>query len=132
MSEFRWSVRVYWEDTDAGGVVYHAGYLRFMERARTEWLRAAGIAQSVLAEQNGLVFVVSRIQLHFRAPARLDDELQVSVRLAQARRASMELEQQIVRGGDCLLTASVRAACVTADTFQPTPIPQGLLEKLNS
>ncbi len=131
MSEFRWPVRVYWEDTDAGGVVYHASYLRFLERARTEWLRAAGITQSTLAEQSGLVFVVSRMQLHFRAPARLDDALEITVKPLQARRASLELEQQILCQQTCLLTASVRAACVTADAFKPTPIPESILEKLH-
>ncbi len=132
MREFHWPVRVYWEDTDAGGVVYHASYLRFLERARTEWLRAAGITQSTLAEQSGLVFVVSRMQLHFRAPARLDDELEITVKPLQARRASLELEQRILCRQACLLTASVRAACVTADAFKPTPIPEVLLEKLHT
>ncbi len=131
MTEFRWPVRVYWEDTDAGGVVYHATYLQFLERARTEWLRAAGISQSELAEQANRVFVVSRMQLHFRAPARLDDALEVGVALEKVGKASLQLAQTIRRRNQLLLQASVRVACVTADQFKPVPVPRSILERLD-
>ena len=94
---FQWPVRVYWDDTDAGGVVYHAQYLAFMERARSEWMRAIGHGQELLRERDGLVFVVRAMQVDFRSPARLDDALQVSVELRECRRASLLLRQEIRR-----------------------------------
>ncbi|RZA10509.1 MAG: tol-pal system-associated acyl-CoA thioesterase, partial [Lysobacteraceae bacterium] len=91
---FRWPVRVYWEDTDAGGVVYHAQYLAFMERARSEWLRSRGIHQDRMRADEDLVFVVRAMEIDFRAPARLDDQLEVSVRLLECRGASLVLAQK--------------------------------------
>jgi acyl-CoA thioester hydrolase len=126
---FSWPVRVYWEDTDAGGVVYHAGYLRFLERARTEWLRAAGIEQSRLAAERGLVFAVTEMDLRFVAPARLDDALAVSCRLDEIGGASLRFSQDIVRIADnvAIVGARVRAACLAAGTFRPRPIPKDLI-----
>lgn len=126
---FTWRVRVYWEDTDAGGVVYHAGYLRFLERARTEWLRAAGVAQSQLAVDRGLVFAVTEMDLRFLAPARLDDQLAVSCRLDEIGGASLRFSQDIVRIADnvAIVAARVRAACLGAGTFRPRPIPKDLI-----
>lgn len=126
---FTWRVRVYWEDTDAGGVVYHAGYLRFLERARTEWLRAAGVDQSRLAAEHGLVFAVTEVDLRFLAPARLDDELLVSCAVEEIGGASLRFSQDAVRIADNrpIVAARVRAACLAAGTFRPRPIPRHLL-----
>jgi acyl-CoA thioester hydrolase len=126
MTVFSWPVRIYWEDTDAGGVVYHANYLRFMERARTEWLRAQGIDQVALREASSLGFVVRDMQLDFLRPARLNDELLVSVSVKERRSASMLFDQEIVRGDMTLVRATVRAACVNLDTMRPAHIPADL------
>jgi acyl-CoA thioester hydrolase len=126
MSPFAWPVRIYWEDTDAGGVVYHANYVRFMERARSEWLRAQGIDQLALRETSGLGFVVREMKLDFHRPARLDDELLVSVAVKERRSASMLFDQEIVRGDTTLVRATVRVACVNLDTMRPAQIPAGL------
>ncbi len=131
MDEFRWPVRVYWEDTDAGGVVYHAAYLRFMERARTEWLRAHSLDQSRLAETPGVVFVVRGMEVKFRSPARLDDALDVSVRLERLRRASLEIAQTVARGQERIVEARVHVACVDAARFKPVAIPHLILESLD-
>jgi acyl-CoA thioester hydrolase len=126
MSAFIWPVRIYWEDTDAGGVVYHANYLRFLERARTEWLRAQGIDQVALREASSLGFVVREMQIDFLRPARLNDELLVSVGVKERRSASMLFGQEIVCGGTTLVRATVRAACVNLDTMRPAQIPADL------
>ena len=129
---FSWPVRVYWEDTDAGGVVYHASYLRFVERARTEWLRGRGVDQQKLRDTHGILFVVSEMDLKFRAPARLDDELVATIDSFTRRSASMLFSQCILRPADGarLVQARVRAACVDAATFKPTRIPDFLLQDL--
>lgn len=126
MSAFSFPVRIYWEDTDAGGVVYHANYVRFMERARTEWLRAQGIDQLALRETTSLGFVVREMHLDFLRPARLDDELQVTVDVKERRSASMLFGQEIVCRGTTLLRATVRVACVNLVTMRPAQIPAGL------
>jgi len=125
---FSWRLRVYWEDTDAGGVVYHAGYLRFLERARTEWLRARGLGQTELRERHGVLFVVREITTAFDKPARLDDELDATVQLARLRSASLELRQSLRRApdGEILTRAQVRVACVEADTWQPCRVPEAV------
>jgi acyl-CoA thioester hydrolase len=124
---------VYWEDTDAGGVVYHASYLRFLERARTEWLRAQGLDQGRVRERHGVVFVVRDLSINFIVPARLDDELDVQLVAAERRSASMTFSQRILRRVDCavLTTARVRAACVTALDFKPCRIPEKLFMENN-
>lgn len=124
---FTHPVRVYWEDTDAGGVVYHAQYLAFLERARTEWLRARGVGQETLRTEHDLVFAVREMSIDFRAPARLDDALTVAVRLRERRSASLVIEQSIDRGGTRLLDAVVRVASLGAGEFRPRPIPKSLL-----
>lgn len=126
---FSWRLRVYWEDTDAGGVVYHASYLRFLERARTEWLRARGLGQTELRERHGVLFVVREITTAFDRPARLDDELDATVQLAKRRSASLELEQSLRRvpDGDILTRAKVLVACVEANTWQPCRIPDDVM-----
>lgn len=130
---FRWPVRVYWEDTDAGGVVYHASYLRFLERARTEWLRALGIDQMAFKETTGLAFLVHRMELDFLRPALLDDELTVTVDVKERRAASILFRQTIERAdGTCLIRADVRVACVDMRRLAPAPIPASLIPKLTS
>lgn len=124
---FRLELRVYWEDTDAGGIVYHANYLRFMERARTDWLRALGIAQQRLRDSGGLLFVVSDIELHLHHPARLDDLLGVTVSVTSAGRASLWLAQQVFRQDQMLCTGRVRVACVDATTLRPQRLPPEIL-----
>ena len=129
---FTHPVRVYWEDTDAGGVVYHAQYLAFLERARTEWLRALGLGQERLREAHDLVFAVRAMRIDFRAPARLDDLLQVSAGVRECRRASLAFSQAVHRDGVLLLDADVRVAALRASDFRPRPIPKDLFDTLSS
>lgn len=125
---FRWRTRVYWEDTDAGGVVYHAGYLRFLERARSEWMRAAAIGQDALRQSHGIVFVVRELSIAYDKPARLDDELDSTVGVERLRAASIDFAQVITRveDGVTLARATVRVACIDASGFTPCRIPQDI------
>ena len=128
---FVWPVRVYWEDTDAGGIVYYANYLKFMERARTEWLRALGCDQTRMRAHHGLQFVVARANVEFRRPARFDDRLDVDVRVLALRRASVELGQHVRSAGQELLChAKIRVGCVDTETFRPRGIPISLQQEL--
>jgi len=127
---FSWPTRVYWEDTDAGGVVYHAQYLAFLERARTEWLRAQGYGQELLRRDHDLVFAVRAMRLEFLLPARLDDALAVSAGLRECRRASVVFHQTITRGSERLLEAEVRVAALGAGDFRPRGIPDVLRQAL--
>ena len=132
MNEFVWPVRVYYEDTDSGGVVYYANYLKFMERARTEWLRALGVDQVALMEKERRIFVVTETKAEFRVPARFNDEIVVTARLAGLTRATFDIEQNIYRGGldgTLLLKGSVRAAYLNADTLRPTRVPASIFEE---
>ena len=129
---FSWPTRVYWEDTDAGGLVYHAQYLAFMERARSEWVRALGYGKEGLRLEHGLVFVVAGMQIGFLKPGRLDDELQVTVRLVRCRRASLIFVQQVVRGEERLIEAEVKIASVDARQLRPCPIPPALYAQLQA
>lgn len=124
--EFSWPVRVYWEDTDAGGVVYHASYVRFLERGRSEWLRALGIHQQALAKDRDLLFAIRAMQMDFLRAARLDDMLEVRTSMKSRRGASLVFEQGIWRGEELLLRAEVRAVCLTASGFRPQPLPDDL------
>ena len=123
MTVFRWPVRVYVEDTHFGGVVYYANYLRFCERARTEWLRAKGWSQAALADERGLIFSVVSAQVNYRRPARLDDELVVTCEPRVDGRASLRFAQRILRGEELLADADVRVACLVAGTLRPTRLP---------
>ena len=127
---FAWPVRVYWEDTDAGGVVYHARYLHFLERARTEWLRASGYGQNDLKAGEGVVFVVHAMDIRFNAPARLDDLLTATVVPVERRSASFIVAQSLKREPEAraLVEARVRVACLDAAEFRPLPIPEHLLD----
>lgn len=127
---FSHPVRVYWEDTDAGGVVYHAQYLAFLERARSEWMRALGRGQELLRADHDLVFAVRAMRIDFRAPARLDELLEVGVVLAGCRRASLVLAQEVRRDGELLLEAEVGLAALGAADFRPRPIPTELYDEL--
>lgn len=119
--------RVYWEDTDAGGIVYHARYLNFMERARSDWLLALGFPQVDLHERQGCLFVVSSVAINFFAPARLEDELVVSVAVEALRAASMSMVQQLRRGdGKLLAEGRVAIACLDAERFRPMRMPRDL------
>ncbi len=123
---FSFPIRVYWEDTDGGGVVYHARYLHFLERVRSEWLRAQGIGQQGMSEREDLMLVVREMQLDFLKPARLDDLLVATMQVSVWRRASFEVVQELLRGDDCLLKAKVRIACLKASEFKPRPLPAWL------
>jgi len=129
-SPFRHTLRIYWEDTDAGGVVFYANYLKFFERARTEWLRALGFGQQALRERTGAIFVVTDTQVRFRAPARLDDLLDITVELRASGRASMQIAQQAWRGSALLAEGDIRIGCVDEGTFRPRRIPTELLDTL--
>ena len=131
-TQFSWPTRVYWEDTDAGGVVYHARYVAFMERARTEWMRALGYGQERTRQDHGLVFAVRAMQIDFLRPARLDDALAVSVALRQCRRASLVFDQRIVREGELLLAAQVRIAALDAATFRPRGLEDALYDRMKA
>jgi acyl-CoA thioester hydrolase len=124
------TLRVYWEDTDAGGVVFYANYLKFFERARTEWLRSAGVEQSVLREQTGAIFVVADVQIRYLASAKLDDVLTVTVKVLEQGHASMVLEQKAWRGTTLLADGKVRVGCVDATTLRPRRMPQEVLQAL--
>lgn len=144
-ASFIYAARIYWEDTDAGGIVYYANYLRFFERARTEWLRARGLGQRSLSERQGGMFVVSRASVNYLHPARLDDRIAVTVTLEQAGAASLLIGQQIwlqggqtdvpdapeaARAGRLLVTGQFRLAWVSAEGMRPERIPPLLLERL--
>lgn len=124
---FVWPLRIYYEDTDVSGVVYHANYLRFFERARTEWLRALGVSQERLMHEANAAFTVSSIEVAFRQPARLDDELEATVAVSERRRASIRFSQTLrdkARPARVLATAEVRVACVDAKSFRPRELPE--------
>lgn len=129
---FTLPIRVYYEDTDAGGVVYYANYLKFCERARTEWLRTFGVSQQALIDEQGLGFVVRSVQADYLAPARLDDALIVVTQVAMLRRASILFEQQLVRGQELLFTARVLLASIDLRRQKPVAIPASLHALLES
>lgn len=125
-----WPIRVYYEDTDAGGIVFYANYLKFFERARTEWLRGCGIDQHELATKAGILFVVRSTAVDYRAPARLDELLTVVSRVERIGRASVDFMQAAWRGDALLATGGIRVACVAATTMRPTPIPDDVYAAL--
>ncbi len=129
-NNFDWPVRVYWEDTDAGGVVYYANYLKFLERARTEWLSTLGLEQDQLATEAGVLFVVRRVEADYLRPARFNDRLRVSSCLAELGRASLVMEQEVFRGDERLFAARVQVACVEPVGFRPARIPAFVSERL--
>ncbi len=142
MAEFSWSVRVYYEDTDNGGVVYYANYLKFMERARTEWLRAHGVEQDILIEQEGLIFAVRSVQLDYRRPARFNQLLSISVSVVEMGKASLTFDQTVnlitAEGNDAvksdllLCQGQIRVACLDANSFKPRAIPASIRQEILS
>ena len=127
---FEWPVRVYFEDVDSGGIVYYASYLKFMERARTEWLRCRGIDVAVLASEDRVLFVVKSIKIDYQRPARLSDALRVSVALRRIHRASLDLSQEITYDNQTLCSGDLRLACLNADTLRPRRIPEMIIHEL--
>jgi acyl-CoA thioester hydrolase len=128
--DFIWPVRVYYEDTDAAGVVFYANYLKFMERARTEWLRALGFEQTTLMHDHNVVFVVRSLAVEYLRPAVFNDELEVTVSLIGTRGSLLEIAQSIRRGPPTLVTGTVKVACVNTQSFKPVRIPHPILNKL--
>jgi acyl-CoA thioester hydrolase len=131
-SVFTWPVRVYYEDTDAGGIVYYANYLKFFERARTEWLRALGIHQQQLLDQEGAAFVVRSAAVEYISAARLDDQLEVRLTVEKLGRASVQFVQQAWRGDTLLSTAAVKVGCVDAASMRPRPLPDFAAAKMRA
>jgi len=127
---FDWPIRVYYEDTDAGGIVFFANYLKFFERARTEWLRACGIDQRRLAEEHGIVFIVSQTAVQYRAPARLDDILTIANRIERLGKASVEFVQEARRDGATLAVGTIRVGCVELATLKPVALPVSVSDAL--
>ena len=129
---FDFPLRVYFEDTDAGGVVYHAQYIKFLERARTEWLRYLGFTNSELERKYKMLFIVSEIAVEFVKPARLDDAVNISVGIENLGRVRVMFHQEIRRGEDILVKARVAVACVAAETFKPIEIPTDVRKKMEA
>ena len=131
---FQFPVRVYWEDTDAGGIVFYANYLKFFERARTEWLRSLGIEQRALRETSGGMFVVGQTSVQYHRPARLDDELLVTAHVQQSGRASLIIAQQafLLASNQLLCDGTIRIGWVEANSLKPARIPPNILEALNT
>jgi len=129
---FNWPVRVYYEDTDSGGVVYYANYLKFMERARTEWLRSFSVEQDILRDQFGVIFAVSQVQIDYCLPAKFNDELVVTTKVSRKGKASIIFEQVVLRNNETLARAKIKIACLDVNLFKPVPIPKEILDKLES
>lgn len=134
LSNFTWTIRVYYEDTDAGGVVFYANYLKFFERARTEWLRSAGINQNIMTETHGVMFVVKSTAVDYHAPAKLDNELKLTVVVEKMGRASVQFVQQAWRINgerqELLATGRIKVCCVDTVRFRPGEIPQEVLHAI--
>lgn len=139
MNRFLYPVRVYYEDTDSGGVVYYANYLKFMERARTEWLRSLGFEQDALIREEGVLFAVRSVQIDYHKPARFNDLLEVMASLTERGRASLTFAQEVRRSsesaghelGPLLCSASVRIACLDASSMRPCAIPEKIVREIS-
>ena len=127
---FRWPIRVYYEDTDAAGVVYYANYLKYFERARTEWLRSLGFGQKALARDYNVIFVVRAVNIKYLRPAQFDDELTVEAAIAEQPRASIVFTHALKRADETLATAQIHVTCVNTQTFRPVRIPEPILERI--
>ena len=132
MSEFAWKARVYWEDTDGGGIVYYANYLKFLERARTEWLRSFGHAQSELIHKEGIAFAVAHVEIDYRRPARLDDELTITCAPERVGGTAVNFKQSIYRNtaDDLVAAAQVRVVCIDTRSMRPRRLPAFLTEEI--
>jgi len=132
MSEFLWPIRVYYEDTDAGGVVFYANYLKFMERARTEYLRELGFEQDILAEQ-GMIFAVHRAEIDYLKPAKFNEALVVSAEITQQKKVSLTFNQEVRReNGEICSKAVIKIVCINNQAFRPQAIPEDILRKLTN
>jgi len=129
---FSWNLRVYYEDTDAGGIVYYANFLKFFERCRTEWLRALGVGQAHLAERSQIQFVVAQLAVDYVRPARLDDQLTITARIGELARAYLVFEQQALRGTEVLARAKVKVACVDTVRLVPARLPADFVAALSA
>lgn len=130
-AEFNWPVRVYYEDTDAGGVVFYANYLKFFERARTEFLRSYGFEQDALVAEQGIIFVVRSVKIDYLKPARFNELLAVSAKIIEIKKTNLTFEQAVTRHQQVLCAGEVRIACLDARTMKPKPIPFAILEQLS-
>ena len=130
MKEFSWPVRVYYEDTDAGGVVFYANYLKFFERARTEMLRSFGFEQDQLIAEENIIFVVRSVEVDYLKPARFNEQIEVGAKIIEKKRTSLIFEQVITREQDVLCNGRIRIACLDAESMRPKPIPNAILEQL--
>lgn len=130
-ADFCWPVRVYYEDTDSGGVVYYANYLKFLERARTEWFRNLSFSQNQLLQQQGIAFMVRSVNMTYHSPARLDELLCVNTWLARQRRVSLTFTQQIMREQQLLCDAEIEVACVDTQRLKPIQVPTELIAELH-
>ncbi len=139
MKEFVWPVRVYYEDTDSGGVVYYANYLKYMERARTEWLRSLGIEQNQLQKEQGVIFAVRSAHLEYLKPARFNDNINVVSVINEQRRTSLTFDQHVIFAGELgsptpknsvLCTGRIKVACLDSARFRPRPIPEFILAEI--
>jgi len=126
------AVRVYYEDTDAGGVVFYANYLKFMERGRTEWLRALGVSQHALSQTDRRGFVVTRLDIQYKSPARLDDLLEISSQITRLGRASLHFTQFVNRNGELLASGNIEIGCIDVDTLKPAALPTDLYRHLKA
>ncbi|MCG2586147.1 tol-pal system-associated acyl-CoA thioesterase [Massilia sp. TS11] len=131
-SVFDWTVRVYYEDTDAGGIVFYANYLKFFERARTEWLRACGVHQQALKDEAGAMFVVKDAAISYHAPAQLDDVLKLTLGIEKLGRASVQFVQQAWKGDVLLTSAQVKVGCVDSHSLRPRPLPDHIAAKMRA
>jgi acyl-CoA thioester hydrolase len=129
-NQFSWPVRVYYEDTDTGGVVYHSNYLNFMERARTEWLRNLGFEQTTVKDELGVIIVIHSLSIAFKSPAKFNDMLVVNCALIKAGHSSMDIAQSITRDGVLLIDAQVKAVFVNAENFKPVGIPPAIKQTI--
>lgn len=129
-SSFTFPVRIYYEDTDSGGVVYYANYLKFLERARTEWLRALGFEQTELLDRYNVIFVVRRVEIDYLRPAVFNDALLVTVQVHHAGRSWIELDQTVQREAEVLVTARVKIVCVNGQSFKPVGIPPAIKQEM--
>jgi acyl-CoA thioester hydrolase len=130
MKEFKWPVRVYYEDTDAGGVVFYANYLKFFERARTEMLRSHGFEQDRLIADDKVIFVVRSVSIDYLKPARFNEQILVSAKIIERKKTNLTFEQTITRQDDVLCSGKVRIACLDAQSLRPKPIPVSIVEQL--
>ena len=129
-NRFLWPIRIYYEDTDAGGVVYHTNYLKFMDRARTEWLRDLGIEQDELRDKYGVIFAVHSVQVDYLLPAKFNDELIITSKLIQFGKASIRIEQEVIRKNKILCKGIIKVATLDETSLRPKAIPKHLYEKL--